>query len=130
MSRMSEYCHPFQNHLALANIIQSRPNPAENTLAKSLRSDFGRTDFSQIFILGAAGFFRGFVARFFSSSLWEKVPRKILQENPRQILQNFHNKNPRHISAEGAGPKNAHQKRVRPAPQNHFLSGFFWSRRG
>ena len=31
---------------------------------------------------------------FFSSFLWEKVPRKILQENPGKILQNLYNNNP------------------------------------
>ena len=45
----------------------------------------------------ASGFFRGFCRRTFSPHfLWEKVPRKILQEIPGKILQKFYNRNPRH----------------------------------
>ena len=41
---------------------------------------------------------------FFSSFLWEKVPRKILQENPRQNLPKFIlQKSPTHF-CNGAGP--------------------------
>ena len=46
-----------------------------------------------------ADFVAGFVLLFFVG----KVLRKILQENPRKILQILYNKNPRHISAEGPG---------------------------
>ena len=50
---------------------------------------FGRTDFSRIFIFGPPDFFADFLADFFSSLLWEKVPRKILQESPRKNPPNF-----------------------------------------
>ena len=56
-----------------------------------LRPAFGRTDSSRIFFFfRAAGFFsRIFSPDFFSSFLWEKVPRKILQENPRENPPKF-----------------------------------------
>ena len=41
-----------------------------------LGSVFGRTDFSRILFLGPPDFFGDFVADFFLTSLWEKVPRK------------------------------------------------------
>ena len=48
-----------------------------------LGSDFGRTDFSRIFIFEPSDFPRILSPDFLSSFLWEKVPRKILQEkNP------------------------------------------------
>ena len=50
---------------------------------------FGRTDFSRIFIFEPPDFFADFLAGFFSSFLWEKVPRKILQENPRENPPKF-----------------------------------------
>ena len=42
------------------------------------------TDVSRIFIVEPLDFFADFVAGFFSSFLWEQVPRKILQENPQK----------------------------------------------
>ena len=70
-----------------------------------LGSDFGRTDFSRIFIFGPGDSLADLVAGIVSPHFCgEKVPRKIFQENPGQnakILQNLHNKNPRRISAEG-----------------------------
>ena len=64
---------------------------------------FGRTDFFAIFLF-AAGFFRGFCRRIFSSHFCgEKVPRKILQENPRQDPPNLiQQKSPTHF-CRGAG---------------------------
>ena len=59
-----------------------------------LGSVFGRADFSRILCLGRRIFSRILSLDFFSSFLWEKVPRKILQENPRQNPPNLHNKNP------------------------------------
>ena len=64
---------------------------------------FGRKDFSRIFIFEPPDFFADFVAGFCFSSSWGKSAEKILQENPRQNLQNLDNKNPRHIAAEGPG---------------------------
>ena len=50
---------------------------------------FGRTDFSRIFIFEPPDFSADFLAGFFSSLLWEKVPRKILQENFRENPPKF-----------------------------------------
>ena len=51
---------------------------------------FGRTDFSRIFIFEPPDFFRGFSRRIFSPHFFgEKVPRKILQENPRENPPKF-----------------------------------------
>ena len=49
-----------------------------------LGSGFGRTNFRGFLFLGRRIFLRVFSPDFFSSFLWEKVPRKILQENPRE----------------------------------------------
>ena len=68
-----------------------------------VRFGFWQNGFSVDFYFGAAGFFADFVAGFSSSVLWEKVPRKILQEIPVKILQILYNKNPWHVSAEGSG---------------------------
>ena len=60
-----------------------------------VRAGFRQNGFFADFYFWAAGFFRGFSRRIFSPHFWgEKVPRKILQENPRKILQNVYNKNP------------------------------------
>ena len=45
---------------------------------------FGRTDFSRIFIFEPPDFFADFLAGFFLLIFVGKVPRKILQENPRE----------------------------------------------
>ena len=73
-------------------------------------SVFGRTDFFTNFIFGPPDFFSWiFSPDFFSWFLWEKVPRKILQANPRQnppkILQQ---KSPTHF-CRGAGPTFPHE---------------------
>ena len=49
-----------------------------------LGTDFGRTDFSRIFVFEPPDFFADFVAGFFLLIFVGKVPRKILQQNPRQ----------------------------------------------
>ena len=49
-----------------------------------LGSVFGRTDFSRIFIFGPPDFFADFLAGFFLLIFRGKMPRKILQENPRE----------------------------------------------
>ena len=52
-------------------------------------------------------FSRIFSPDFFSSFLWEKVPKTILQENPRENPPKFiQQKSPTHF-CRGAGPKNA-----------------------
>ena len=56
---------------------------SRNRLRKRLGSDFGRTDFSRIFIFGPPDIFADFLAGFFLLFFVGKVPRKILQENPR-----------------------------------------------
>ena len=72
--------------------------------ARNFRVGSWQNGFFADFNFRAAGFFRGFCRRIFSPHFCgEKVPRKILQENPRQILQNLYNKNPRQNSAEGSG---------------------------
>ena len=69
---------------------------------------FGRTDFSRIFIFEPPDFFADFLAGFFLLIfVGEKVPRKILPENPRQNPPKFiQQKSPTHF-CRGAGPKNA-----------------------
>ena len=67
-----------------------------------LGSVFGRTDFSRIFIFGPPDFFVDFVAGFFSSFSREKVPRKILQENPqRNPLKFTQQKSPTYFLQRG-----------------------------
>ena len=56
---------------------------------KILGSDCGRTDFSRIFIFGPPDFFSDFLAGFFLLIFVGKVPRKILQENPRENPPKF-----------------------------------------
>ena len=71
--------------------------PQKKQARKSfLGSVFGSTDFSRIFIFGPPDFF--------SSFLWEKVPRKILQENPRQNPPKFiQQKSPTTSFCRGSG---------------------------
>ena len=54
-----------------------------------LGSGFGRTDFLRIFIFGPPDFFADFLAGFFLLIFVGKVPRKILQENPRENPPKF-----------------------------------------
>ena len=68
-----------------------------------LGSDFGRTDFSRIFIFGPPDFSRILSPDFFSSFLWKKCPEKSSRKIPGKILQNLYNKNPQQLSAEGPG---------------------------
>ena len=80
----------------------------QNRLARRINflgSVPGRTDFSRIFIFVPPDFFRGFSRRIFSPHFCgEKVPRKILQENPRQNPPKFiQQKSPTHF-CRGAGP--------------------------
>ena len=59
---------------------------------------------------------RIFSPDFFSSFLWEKVPRKILQENPRQNPPKFiQQKSPTHF-CRGAGPTYTRQARIVEEP--------------
>ena len=53
------------------------------------RASSWQNGFFADFYFWTAGFFRGFCRRIFFSFLWEKVPRKILQENPRQNPPKF-----------------------------------------
>ena len=78
----------------------------EKITSKNVRVGFWQNGVFAGFYFWAAAFFQGFCRRIFSPHfLWEKVPRKILQENPQQNPPNLHIKNPRHISAEGLGQK-------------------------
>ena len=57
---------------------------------QTVRVGFWQNGFFADSIFGAAGFFSRILSPdFLSSCLWEKVPRKILQENPRQNPPNF-----------------------------------------
>ena len=56
---------------------------------KILGPAFGRTDFSRIFIFEPPDFFADFLAGFFLLIFVGKVPRKILQENPRENPPKF-----------------------------------------
>ena len=58
-------------------------------MAYFLGPAFGRTDFSRIFIFEPPDFFADFLAGFFLLIFVGKVPRKILQENPRENPPNF-----------------------------------------
>ena len=60
-------------------------------------------DFRGFLFLDRQIFSQIFSRDFFSSFLWEKVPRKILQENPQQNPPKFIQQKSRHISAEGPG---------------------------
>ena len=74
-------------------------------LQGNLRVGFGRMYFSRIFILEPPDFFADFVAGFFPLIIVGKKcpPEKSSRKIPVKILQNLHNKNLRHISAEGLG---------------------------
>ena len=66
---------------------------------------FGRTDFFAVFLGGRRIFSRTLSPDLISSFLWQKVPRKILQENPRQDPQKIiQQKSPTRF-CRGAGPK-------------------------
>ena len=88
------------------------PGPLQLTIAchsrclEKLGSVFGRKDFFTDFLfLGRRIFARIFSPDFFSSFLWEKVLRKILQENhPLQNPPNFIQKSPTHF-CRGVGPR-------------------------
>ena len=73
--------------------------------ASYIRVGFWQNGFFADFYFWAAGFFRGFCRRIFSPHFCgEKVPRKILQENPRQNPPKFiQQKSPTHF-CRGAGP--------------------------
>ena len=74
------------------------------SIVTCLAKVFGRTDFSRNFIFGPPDFFRGFSRRIFSPHFCgKKWPEKSSRKIPGKILQNLHNKNPRHISAKGLG---------------------------
>ena len=77
--------HPFSEH----------PSYSGRFLAERI--------FRGFLFLGRRIFPRIFSPDLFSSFLWEKVPREILQEIPGKILPKLYNKNPRDISAEGPG---------------------------
>ena len=66
-----------------------------------LGSVFGRTHFCGFLFLGRRIFSRILSPDFFSSFLWDKCPRKILQENHRQKPPKLTQQNPRHISTRG-----------------------------
>ena len=77
-----------------------------NFRSLNVRVGFGQNGFFADFFFGRRIFSRILSPDFFSSFLWEKVPRKILQENPRQKPPNFiQQKSPTHF-CRGAGPIN------------------------
>ena len=68
------------------------------------RVGFWQNGFFADFYFWAAGFFRGFSRRIFSPHFCgKKCPEKSSKKIPGKILQKSHNKNPRHVSAEGPG---------------------------
>ena len=72
--------------------------------AARVRVGFWQNGFFADFYFWAAGFFRGFCRRIFSPHFCgKKCPEKSSRKIPGKILQNWYNKNPRHISAEGPG---------------------------
>ena len=78
---------------------------AETGFSHLLGSVFGRTDFPRIYIFGSPDFFADFLAGLFLLIfVGEKVPRKILQENPRQNPPKFlQQESPTHF-CRGSGP--------------------------
>ena len=76
---------PFARTLLSRTLL---PSPILCYLGQILHARFSNTSFGRTLLLGSVfgrtDFFADFVAGFFSSFLWGKVPRKILQENPRQ----------------------------------------------
>ena len=74
----------------------------------NLRVGFWQNRVFAHFYFWAAGFYiADFVAGFLSSFLWESSGK-----NPSKILQNLHNRNPRHISAKGPGQANRTSRKV------------------
>ena len=69
------------------------------------RSVFGRTDFSRVVFFEPPDFVADFVAGFFLLIFVGKVPRKILQENPRQYPPNFIQQKSPTIFCRGARPR-------------------------
>ena len=77
-------------------ITHKRQYLGNNFCDSLLGSDFGRTDFSRIFIFEPPDFFADFVAGFFllisvgkkcPAKSSRKIPGKILQENPPKLIQ-------------------------------------------
>ena len=69
-----------------------------------LRVGFWQNGFFTDFFFLATGFFRGFYRRMFSPHFCgKKCPDKSSRKITGKILQNFYDKSPRHISAEGPG---------------------------
>ena len=79
----------------------------KKNLSEVLGRGFGRTDFSRIYLFEPTGFFADFVVGFFLLIFCgKKVPRKILQENPRRNRpKSIQQKSPTHFW-RGAGPTN------------------------
>ena len=69
---------------------------AATPLQQCLGSDFGRTDFSRIFVFGPPDFFADFFCRriFSPHFCGKKCPEKSSRKIPGKILQNLYNKNP------------------------------------
>ena len=69
-----------------------------------VRVGFWQNGFFADFYFWPAGFCRGFSHRIFSPHFCgTKWPEKSSRKIPGKILQKLHNRNPRHISAEGPG---------------------------
>ena len=77
--------------------------PEDLRVGKPLGPAFGRTDFSRFLFLSRRIFSRIFSPDFSPHFCGKKCPEKSSRKIPGKILQNLYNKNPRHISAEGAG---------------------------
>ena len=82
----------LSEELFLAGLREIRVIIARNNF---LGSDFGRADFSRIFIFGPPDFFADFLAGFFSPHFCgKKCEEKSSRKIPGKILQHLYNKNP------------------------------------
>ena len=82
-------------------------NSQRNISCKLVPDGFWQNGFFADFYFWAVGFSHGFCRRIFSPHFFcvKKCPEKSSRKIPGKIRQNLHNKNPRHISAEGPGQK-------------------------
>ena len=100
-----------------------------------IRPVLGRTDFARISIFEQPDFLRGVCRRFFLPILWGNVPRKILQENPWQILQILRNKSFRPYEDKvsslgpcsvGKRPDTVSESTVLNTKLSEFFRPYYW----
>ena len=76
------YCSTFGKSWWLWSLGCSPRTAREMSKTKIFGSVFGRTGFRGFLFIWTAGVFRGCLAGFFFSFLWENVPRKSSRKNP------------------------------------------------